>query len=157
MKKHMQEQPQTDWAERIAAYIPQTEQERQDQAVIAAAVQQDGCRILSRERTQGHITCSGFVMNPALDAVLMVHHNIYHSFSWTGGHADGSTDLLWKAVQEVREETGVQKPFPLSGAILSIDLLPVPAHQKHGAAVPAHVHYNITYGIIASQKETCRV
>lgn len=157
MKKYMQEQQQTDWAERIAAYIPQTEQEWQDQAAITAAVQQDGCRILSRERTQGHVTCSGFVMNPALDAVLMVHHNIYHSFSWTGGHADGSTDLLWKAVQEVREETGVQKPFPLSGAILSIDLLPVPAHQKHGAAVPAHVHYNITYGIIASQKETCRV
>ena len=37
----------------------------------------------------------------------MVYHNIYHSWSWLGGHADGETDLLSVAIREVKEEAGV--------------------------------------------------
>ena len=76
-------------------------------------------------------------MNPAMDQVLMVYHRIYDSFAWTGGHADGSSDFLWTAVREAKEETGIQKPYPLTGAILSLDILPVKAHQKKGVPVPA--------------------
>ena len=34
----------------------------------------------------------------------MVYHNIYQSWSWLGGHADGETDLLSVAIREVKEE-----------------------------------------------------
>ena len=34
----------------------------------------------------------------------MVYHNIYNSWSWLGGHADGETDLLAVALREVKEE-----------------------------------------------------
>ena len=38
----------------------------------------------------------------------MIHHNIYNSWSWTGGHADGDKDLLYVAIKEAKEETGVK-------------------------------------------------
>lgn len=157
MRNVMQELNIPDWKERISAYLPQNEQERKDQAIILTAAQKLDTQILYRTCTEGHITCSGFVMNPAMDAILMVHHHIYNSFAWTGGHADGSTDFLATAVREVKEETGVQKPFPLIGAILSLDILPVPSHQKNGKPVPAHIHYNVTYGLIASPKEVLQI
>lgn len=153
MRNVMQEIDVKDWKERLSGYQPQNAQEAADLRQILAAAQSDGIQILSRSRIAGHVTCSGFVMNPALDAVLMVYHHIYDSFAWTGGHADGSNDFLAAAVREVKEETGVTKPYPLSGEILSVDILPVKAHRKHGADVPAHVHYNVTYGIIADPKE----
>ena len=157
MRNVMQEQDVTDWKERLAAYTPETEQERRDRNEILLAAEQYGTQLLYRSHAESHFTCSGFVMNPAMDQVLMVYHRIYDSFAWTGGHADGSSDFLWTAVREAKEETGIQKPYPLTGAILSLDILPVKSHQKKGVPVPAHQHYNVTYGIIADQKETLRI
>ncbi len=87
MRNTMQETDVKDWLKRLSAYQPQTPQEASDQKQILTAVNADGTLLLSRSRTAGHITCSGFIMNPALDAVLMVYHNIYDSFAWTGGKA----------------------------------------------------------------------
>lgn len=157
MRNVMQEIQVADWQSRLAAYVPQDPAEAESQKRILAAIAADGDKTLIRSRTAGHITCSGFVMNPDLDAVLMVYHRIYHSFSWTGGHADGSNDFLAAAVREVKEETGVTRPYPLTGEILSLDVLPVPSHTKQGAAVPGHVHYNVSYGIIADPKEPLRI
>lgn len=157
LRNVMQEIEVPDWKERLAAYVPQNAQEQQDLEKILSAAETDDIKILYRTRSAGHVTCSGFVMDPALNAVLMVYHNIYDSFAWTGGHADGSTDFLGVSVREVKEETGIQKPFPLTGAILSVDVLPVKAHEKNGVPVEAHVHYNVTYGLIADPKEKLTV
>ena len=157
MRNVMREIDVPDWQERLAAYLPQEDSERRDLQEVLQAVRQDGSRVLYRERQNGHITCSGFVMDPTLSEVLMVYHNIYDSFAWTGGHADGVNDFLAVAVREAKEETGIRKPYAQSGEILSVDVLPVKAHRKHGVSVPAHVHYNITYGLIASKKEKLRV
>ena len=91
----MQEQDVTDWKERLAAYTPETEQERRDRNEILLAAEQYGTQLLYRSHAESHFTCSGFVMNPAMDQVLMVYHRIYDSFAWTGGHADGSSDFLF--------------------------------------------------------------
>ena len=111
MRNVMQEQDVTDWKERLAAYTPETEQERRDWNEILLAAEQYDTQLLYRSHAESHFTCSGFVMNPAMDQVLMVYHRIYDSFAWTGGHADGSSDFLWTAVREAKEETGIQKPF----------------------------------------------
>ncbi len=157
MRNVMQETDVKDWKNRLAAYIPRTSEEAACQQILLSAAETDGNQILSRSRTEGHITCSGFVMNPSLDAVLMAYHLIYDSFAWTGGHADGSNDFLATAIREVKEETGVTKPYPLTGEILSMDMLPVKTHQKNGITIPNHLHYNITYGVIASPKETLHI
>lgn len=143
------------WIEKLAAYEPKTEEERDGLAQILSAAEREGEGLLDRLSPE-HITCTGFVMNPALDAVLFVYHNIYKSYSWTGGHADGDPDFLKVAMREVREETGIKSPFLLMGEILSVDILSVAAHNRKGDAVPAHRHFNITYGLIANPKEPVR-
>ena len=67
----------------------------------------------------------------------MAFHKIYQSWAWTGGHADGETDLLHVAMREAREETGI-------GAA-SLEILPVWAHVKRGKAVGSHLHLNVSY------------
>ena len=153
----MQELNVEDWKERREAYLPQNVSEEADKRQILQEIREKGDALLFRTNTAAHFTCSGFVMDPEFGQVLMVYHHIYDSFSWTGGHADGSSDFLAVAVREVKEETGVEKPFPQSGAILSLDVLPVPAHEKHGKSVECHKHYNVTYGLIVNPKEKLRI
>jgi 8-oxo-dGTP pyrophosphatase MutT (NUDIX family) len=47
-------------------------------------------------------------VNKTKEKVLVVHHNIYNSWSWTVGRADGEEDLLAVAIKELKEETGVK-------------------------------------------------
>ena len=47
----------------------------------------------------------------------MVYHNIYDSWSWIGGHADGSEDLRSVAMRELQEETGVAHAILVSPEI----------------------------------------
>lgn len=49
--------------------------------------------------------------------VLMVYHNIYQSWTWTGGHSDGEADLLKVAIKELKEEAGVKKVVPITEEI----------------------------------------
>lgn len=157
MKRILEERNISDYIKRVLAYAPQTLSEKQALQDFSTAYAQFGEQILLRSCEEGHVTCSGFVMNPELNKVLMAYHNIYDSYAWTGGHADGSNDFLWTAYREAKEETGIQHPVLPSGEILSVDTLPVKAHTKHGNPVKAHVHYNITYGIIAEEKETLQI
>ena len=142
--------------EQIGAYQPQEEAEAVSKDEILRQWDSMGDTLLQRPE-QGHITVSSIILNPSLDAMLMVYHNIYQSLAWTGGHADGAKNLLQKAAEEAREETGISQLTAVTSAILSLDLLPVKAHHKKGKPVAAHVHYNVAYGFIASDKQPLTV
>lgn len=76
------------WLESIKKYSVCNEQEKKDKELtIKYSKMFDD--ILTRDNEIIHITSSAFVVNKTKDKVLMVHHNIYNSWSWTGGHADG--------------------------------------------------------------------
>ena len=90
----------------LAAYRPYNEQEQHDLPLLLAALKQPDS--FTRQNETAHFTASAWVVNPARNKVLMIYHNIYNSWSWTGGHADGETDLLAVALREVAEETGLQ-------------------------------------------------
>lgn len=137
----------------IKAYIPQTPAEEADKRQILDYVNQYPHTILTRENTIAHITVSGFVLSRDGNWVLMAHHNIYKTWAWTGGHADGETDLLSVALREVREETGAEHITPLSTAIASVEILPVWGHMKRGKYVCAHQHLNISYLLTADQSD----
>ena len=146
------------WLEQLEAYVPQTAEEAQAKAEILSAAYQYGEEIFRRECSSGgHVTCSGMILDETMSYTLMVYHNIYQSFAWTGGHADGDTDFLAVAVREAKEETGITVAEPLCSEILSLDVLPVMAHEKHGKPVGAHVHYNISFGLTALRKEKLKV
>lgn len=135
--------------EEIAAFAPYTQEESDAKATLLALIAKHGETLLDRDCPDGHITCSGFILSPDLRQTLMAYHLIYQSVGWTGGHADGDPDLLGVAIREAQEETSVTRIVPQTRRILSIDILPVPPHEKRGVPVAAHLHYNVTYGLIA--------
>ena len=128
----------------LQAYNPWNEQEKKDLQLILACL--EGCAdIFTRENALAHMTASAWVVNPARDKVLMAYHNIYDSWSWLGGHADGDTDLLRVALREVTEESGIQAVRPLSASPFSVESLTVDGHIKRGQYVSSHLHLNVTY------------
>lgn len=137
----------------IRAFVPQTPAEEADKRQILDYVNQYPDTILTRENTIAHITVSGFVLSRDGNWVLMAHHNIYKTWAWTGGHADGEADLLPVALREVWEETGAEHIVPLSTAIASVEILPVWGHVKRGKYVCSHQHLNISYLLTADQSD----
>jgi len=90
----------------IASYHPFNEQEAADRHVMLRALKTN--RFCFDRKSQSHFTCSAWVVNPEKTQTIMVFHNIYNSWSWIGGHADGCSDLAAVALRELREETGVE-------------------------------------------------
>ena len=139
----------------IAGYAPKCEQEARDRAQMLAFMDaNDGW--LTRENAMAHVTASAWLVDPARTRVLMVYHNIYRSWSWVGGHADGESDLLGVALREAGEETGVQARAVLDGPI-SIESLCVNGHVKRGCYVAAHIHMNVTYLLEADPDAVTRI
>ena len=92
--------------EMLKKHIPYNEQEKEDIAIIIKAEEIFG-NILTRDNTFCHLTASAFVINKEHTKVLCIYHNIYNSWSWVGGHADGDDDMLFVAQKETREETSL--------------------------------------------------
>ena len=129
--------------EQLEAFRPGNDQEAADKQLLLELLDQP--KVFTRENRTGHFSASGWVVSPDRKKVLMVYHNIYDSWSWMGGHADGETDLLAVAEREIREESGVKQLELLSPGIFSAEILTVDGHEKKGKYVPSHLHYNVTY------------
>ena len=140
----------------IKKYKTFNEQEEKDKYLLLEWIM-DHEDAFSRENKIAHITASGWVVNKDRSKVLMVYHNIYDSWSWIGGHADGETDLLATAMREVREETGIKNVCPVTDEIISIEALTVDGHIKNGSYVSSHLHLNVTYLLEADSEETVSI
>ena len=165
----------------IVAFEPFNEQEAADKRVILRALDTDpDCFDRS---AQAHMACSIWVVDPTFTQTLLVYHNIYDSWSWIGGHADGECDLAAVALRELQEETGVAharlvageahgagdasaaseptvggvRPLCGPGGIYSLEVLTVDGHEKRGAYVSSHLHLNVTYLAIADPAEPIRI
>lgn len=144
--------------EQLKAYESYNEQEANDKAVMLRLLEkEDQPDIFTRENEVTHFTASAWLVNKEHTKVLMIYHNIYNSWAWTGGHADGETDLLAVAMKEAMEETGVETVRPVSEEIFSIEILTVDGHVKRGKYVPSHLHLNVTYLLEADEAEVLRV
>ena len=137
--------------EEIQSYIPGCEQEEKDKALMLKFLEENG-DAFSRENKLAHMTASAWVLSPDGQKVVMCYHNIYKSWSWTGGHADGDADLLAVAMLEVEEETGL-KTHPVVEGIFSLESLTVDGHIKKGEYVSSHLHMNVTYLLQAEREE----
>lgn len=133
-------------------YIPQTEQEINDQqAILNFIALNDDC--LLRSNLIAHVTSSALVLNKKMDKVLFIHHNIYNSWGWVGGHNDGNSDLLAVAIKEAKEETGISNITAHSEEVIGIDVLFVENHIKNGRFVGDHLHLNAAFLLIADEEE----
>lgn len=140
--------------EDIKTYEPFNEQEVCDQRMMLSFLEKNCQDYLLRSNETAHITVSAWTVNEKRDKVLMIYHNIYDSWSWVGGHADGIENLKEVAERELREETGVEHIKLLSENIFSLESLTVDGHEKRGVYVPSHLHLNITYLFEACEMDT---
>ena len=140
----------------IENYTPFNEQEQRDKAQILDFLR-SGAELITRNNPVAHLTASAWVVSPDRKQVIMIYHNLYKSWSWMGGHADGDWDLLRVAKKEVMEECGLQELTVVSPEILSLEILCVDGHEKKGKYVPCHLHLNCTYLLEADPDSPIRV
>lgn len=152
MKQENQEGQLKNLIRQIRQYKPCCFQEEEDRDVILEALlrQPD---ILLRENRLAHMSASAWVVNRERTKVLMAYHNLYDSWSWLGGHADGEGNLLDVALREVREESGIVHVRPVSEEIFSLEVLTVDGHEKKGKYVSSHLHLNVTYLLEADEAD----
>lgn len=123
--------------EQIKNYAATNEQEERDKEQMLAYMESnENC--LTRENAVAHFSTSIWTVNNDHTKTLMVYHNIYNSWSWIGGHADGMENLREVALRELQEETGVKNARLVSDEIFSIETLTVDGHIKKGVYVPSH-------------------
>ena len=127
----------------VEAYVPYNEQEERDRELILEQID-SGRDILTRNNKNAHITVSGWVVSPDRKKVLMAYHNIYRSWAWLGGHADGDEDVRRVIKKEIQEESGLTEVKFLSDELFSLEILTVDGHEKRGEYVSSHLHLNVT-------------
>ena len=145
-----------DLQEQIKNFIPFNEQERIDKEMMLEYINtfKD---VLTRENKMCHFTASSWIVNKERTKVLMIYHNIYQSWAWTGGHADGDGNLLHVALKEAQEETGLNHLKVLKQEIYSLEILTVDSHIKRGNFVPSHLHLDCCYLLEADENEQLKV
>lgn len=138
--------------EQIENYVPYNEQEEKDKEIMLKYINTFD-DVLTRNNEFGHFTASSWVVNKEKTKVLMIYHNIYDSWAWTGGHADGESDLLGTAIRELKEESGIENVKVLDENIFSLEVICVNGHVKRGKYVGSHVHLNLTYLLEVDENE----
>lgn len=139
--------------EDLQAFHPLNEMEARDRGLMLQRAQSDEAY---RRNWPSHFTASAWVVNPERTKTLMIYHNIYQSWSWIGGHADGYRDLSLVAAKELEEETGVANARKVGG-LLSCEILTVDGHMKRGIPVSSHLHLNATYLFEVEETEAVRI
>lgn len=136
----------------IKKYVPFNEQEKKDKETILEILE-DEKNILTRDNKKCHFTVSAWIVNDDRKKVLMCYHNIYNSWSWIGGHADGESNLRKVILKEIREESGISDIKFLRDEIFSIEILTVDGHIKRGEYVSSHLHINVTFLLEGNTKD----
>ena len=142
--------------EQIEHFEPFNEQERADKEMMLEYIN-TFTDVLTRENKMCHFTASNWIVNKERTKVLMIYHNIYQSWAWTGGHADGDGNLLHVALKEAQEETGLNHLKVLKQEIYSLEILTVDSHIKRGNFVPSHLHLDCCYLLEADENEQLKV
>lgn len=95
----------------------------------------------SRELAIGHVTGSAWIVDPARQSALLVHHAKLDRWLQPGGHADGEGNIRNVALREAREETGLADLAMGEEAIFDLDIHAIPARD----GFPEHLHYDVRY------------
>jgi 8-oxo-dGTP pyrophosphatase MutT (NUDIX family) len=110
-------------------------------------------RAYHRDHLPGHITGSAWIVNKDYSRVLLVLHGKLRRWLQPGGHADGDENVLDVALREAREETGVQNFSLPYSTFFDLDIHPIPDRKDF----PAHLHYDIRFLAIASDKDPLQI
>lgn len=125
-------------------YVPHTPTEAQHHSnTVAFVKRQPQC--WQRSTVEGHITASAWIIDPAHDHALLVHHRKLDRWFQPGGHIEDDADLFGAARREAQEECGLPTLTPVVPAIFDIDVHAIPANSKE----QQHLHYDIRFAFYA--------
>ena len=90
-----------------------------------------------------HVTASSWVVNPARDRVLLMHHRKLDRWFQPGGHTDGDHDVLAVAIKETEEETGLAREHIrlVSDRLFDVDIHTIPSNAHD----PQHQHIDLRF------------
>ena len=131
----------------IAAFAPNCDGEAAKSRDLILALLQYSPEPLSRLTfTPGHITCTGVVLGPDADRVLLVHHRRLNRWLLPGGHVEAEdASIIDVARREVIEETGAQLDERVPGRLVGVDVHPIPPK----GAEPLHLHHDLIFSFQA--------
>ena len=140
----------------INEYKPFDEREKIDKEVMLAFIK-NNTNVLTRNNRIAHFTTSAWIVNKERTKVLMIYHNIYNSWAWVGGHADGDDDLFHVINKEIEEETGLTNIKLLSNGVYGLNIVTVDNHIKRGKIVNSHLHLDVEYLFEADEHDEIRI
>ena len=95
-----------------------------------------------RQFNPGHVTCTGLVLSPSRDRILLVLHRRLQRWLLPGGHVEPDDALIGDAGRrEVVEETGAilrADPAPL---LVGVDVHGIPPRRDE----PFHLHHDLIF------------
>ena len=102
---------------------------------------------LSRNQfTPGHITCTGLVLGPSLDRILLVDHVRLHRWLLPGGHVEPEdSGVAESARREVIEETGADLDGTFEPMLAGLDVHGIPPKRNE----PFHLHHDLVFAFRA--------
>ncbi|MFA0962911.1 NUDIX hydrolase [Roseivirga sp. BDSF3-8] len=131
-----------DLCKRLNSYVSTYPEEQEFLKRFLSLLEQHPTDCYFRELPHAHITGSAWIINPAADRVLLLHHRKLDKWLQPGGHADGDRDILQVALREAQEETGAEQLTSLmDGAVFDLDIHRIPARKQE----PAHFHFDVRF------------
>jgi 8-oxo-dGTP pyrophosphatase MutT (NUDIX family) len=95
-----------------------------------------------RQFNPGHITCTGLVLSPAQDRILLVLHRRLQRWLLPGGHVEPHDPLVGDvARREVVEETGAILRADAAPLLVGVDVHGIPSRRDE----PFHLHHDLIF------------
>ena len=137
---------------RLRDHTPADEQEADYRRRLVDFVSREA-RFHDRHLAGGHVTGSAWIVNPAHDCALLVHHRKLNRWLQPGGHIEDDDTVLDTALREAREESGLTQLRPMGDAIFDVDIHLIPARGTESA----HFHYDVRFLLMADPGDTLQV
>jgi 8-oxo-dGTP pyrophosphatase MutT (NUDIX family) len=95
-----------------------------------------------RQFNPGHITCTGLVLGPGRDRILLVLHRRLQRWLLPGGHVEPDDPRIGDAARrEVVEETGAILRPDSAPLLVGVDVHGIPPRREE----PFHLHHDLIF------------
>lgn len=103
-----------------------------------------------RQFNPGHITCTGLVLSPDRDRILLVLHRRLQRWLLPGGHVEADDPRIGDAGRrEVVEETGAILRADSAPPLVGVDVHGIPPRRDE----PFHLHHDLIFRFRATSDE----